>query len=366
MKLDRRTLLSAASATAATGVVSGMGPVAAARSQTRVAVEEAFSTTEHMNAMRAFVDAHPEVTRFDYKLWRMITANLDADTPRRLLDFTDLRLKEMDEYGVTMQVLSLTSPGVQMLDPDVAVGVARGANDELSEVIARHPRRFGGLATVAPQDPAKAAAEIARARNTLKLNGVVINSHTNNEYLDNQKFWPILEAAEAMDMPIYLHPRTPSDQMRAPMDEYNMGSAFWGYGMETSTHFVRLMMSGAFDRFPNLKVVLGHMGEAVPFWIWRLDYMSAPGRARGETPTKLLPSEYLRRNLRITTSGQENPAALRYSIDVLGLQNVMWAIDYPYQQTPSAVRFMDDAPLTQEERDAVYWRNAAHVFNLEV
>ena len=368
MKFDRRALLGGASAAAAAGAFGGAGQAAAAapKGQIRIATEEAFSTQDHMKAMRALVDAHPEVTRFDYKLWRMITANLEAETPKRLLDFAGIRLKEMDEHGVTMHLLSLTSPGVQMLDADVAAGVAQGANDELAETITRHPGRFAGLATVAPQDPAKAAAEIERAKSKLKLNGVVINSHTNNEYLDNQKFWPILEAAEAMDMPIYIHPRTPSDQMRAPMDDYNMGSAFWGYGVETSTHFVRLMMSGAFDRFPKLTVVLGHMGEAVHFWIWRLDYMSAPGRARGETPTKLLPSEYMKRNLRITTSGQQNPAALRYSIDTLGLQNVMWAIDYPYQETPSAVGFMDTAPLSDEERDAVYWKNAARVFNIEI
>lgn len=368
MTIDRRALLGAASATAAAGVLGGAGTAAGAapKDQIRIATEEAFSTQDHMKAMRALVDAHPEVTRFDYKLWRMITSNLEAETPKRLLDFAGIRLKEMDEHGVAMQVLSLTSPGVQMLDADIAAGVAQDANDELAETIARHPGRFAGLATVAPQTPDKAAAEIERAKTKLKLNGVVINSHTNNEYLDNKKFWPILEAAEAMDMPIYIHPRTPSDQMRAPMDDYNMGSAFWGYGVETSTHFVRVMMSGAFDRFPELKVVLGHMGEAVHFWIWRLDYMSAPGRARGETPIKMLPSEYLKRNLRITTSGQENPAALRYSIETLGIDNVMWAIDYPYQGMTSAVRFMNEAPLSPEERDAVYWKNAARVFNIDI
>jgi Predicted metal-dependent hydrolase of the TIM-barrel fold len=362
MNLDRRTFLTAAAGVATTMAASTR---AAAGSRIRIATEEAFSTREHMRAMKALVDAHPEVTRFDYKLWRMITGNLQADTPKRLLDFAELRLPEMDRHGVTVHVLSLTSPGVQMLDRDVAVGVAESTNDELAEVIARYPGRFAGLATVAPQDPERAAKEIERAKTKLKLNGIVINSHTNNEYLDNPKYWPILEAAEACDMPIYLHPRTPSDQMRAPMDDYNMGSAFWGYGIETSTHFVRVMMSGAFDRFPNLTFVLGHMGEAVHFWIWRLDYMSRPGVQRGETPIRRLPSEYLRRNLRITTSGQENPAALRYSIDVLGVWNVMWAIDYPYQETASAVRFMDTAPLTEAEREAIYWENARRVFNIQ-
>jgi 5-carboxyvanillate decarboxylase len=365
MGVNRRTLLGAAAAAGIASVV-GTPARAAAGNRIRIATEEAFSTREHMRAMKSLVDAHPEVTRFDYKLWRMITSDLEADTPKRLLDFAKIRLPEMDQYGVTTQLLSLTSPGVQMLDKDVAVGVATSTNDELAAVIARHPGRFAGLATVAPQDPARAAQEIERAKSKLELNGVVINSHTNNEYLDNQKYWPILEAAAALDMPIYIHPRTPSDQMRVPMDDYNMGSAFWGYGIETSTHFVRLMMSGAFDRFPNLTVVLGHMGEAVHFWIWRLDYMSAPGVARGETPIKLLPSEYLRRNLRITTSGQENPAALRYSIDTLGAWNVMWAIDYPYQETPGAVRFMDNASLTEAERDAIYYENAKRIFNIKL
>jgi 5-carboxyvanillate decarboxylase len=366
MALNRRTVLTGAAAAAVASAVKAPAAGPATGNRIRIATEEAFSTREHMRAMKALVDKHPEVTRFDYKLWRMITSNLEADTPKRLLDFEKIRLPEMDEYGVTMHLLSLTSPGVQMLEKDVAVGVAASTNDELAEVIARHPKRFAGLATVAPQDPARAAKEIERAKTKLGLNGIVINSHTNNEYLDNQKYWPILEAAEAFDMPIYLHPRTPSDQMRAPMDDYNMGSAFWGYGVETSTHFVRVMMSGAFDRFPNLTFVLGHMGEAVHFWIWRLDYMSRAGVQRGETPIKLLPSEYLRRNLRITTSGQENPAALRYSIDVLGLWNVMWAIDYPYQGTAGAVHFMDNAPLTEPERNAIYYENAQRIFNIRL
>lgn len=366
MTLDRRTLLTGATTVAAASLANGVATAAPPRGQIRIATEEAFSTREHMRAMKQLVDSQPQVIRHDYRLFRMMTADLNADTPKRLLDLEKIRLAEMDEYGVTVHLLSLTSPGVQLLPADIAVGVAASTNDEMAEVIKRHPGRFAGLATIAPQDPAAAAKEIERAKTKLGLNGVMINSQTNNEYLDNKKYWPILEAAEAHGMPIYIHPRSPSDQMIAPFQDYNMGSAFWGYGMETSTHFVRIMASGAFDRFPNLSIVLGHMGEAVHFWIWRLDYMARPGMARGDTPMKRLPSEYLRRNLKITTSGQENPDALRYSIDTLGLWNVMWAIDYPYQETAGAVSFLDNAPITQPERDAIYWQNAARIFNIKL
>src|SRR5690606_25813251 len=142
---------------------SGLASAAVPAGQIRIATEEAFSTAEHMRAMKAMVDAEPEVTRFDYKLWRMITNDQLADTPARLLDLDGLRIQEMDQYGVSMHLLSLTSPGVQMLGKDTAIGVARSSNDELAAAIRRHPGRYAGLATIAPQDPAEAVREMQRA-----------------------------------------------------------------------------------------------------------------------------------------------------------------------------------------------------------
>ena len=371
--LTRRELLSAAAGAALAGTIAtsasaqSRGNLAARFGRIRIATEEAWATREQFEAMRKLVNEHPEVTRHDYNLWRMLTGgNYHDGTPGLLLDLEDERLRLMDENGIAMQLLLLTSPGVQLLPADTAVAVAENANDQLAEVIARHPSRFAGLAAVAPQSPERAAREIERSISKLGLNGVVINSHTDNEYLDNPKYWPILEAAEAMDAPIYIHPRSPSDQMNGAFLDYNMQTAFWGYGMDTSTHAVRIIMSGVLDRFPKLRFILGHMGEAVHFWFYRLDHMSGAAVRLGASPITMAPSEYFLRNFRITTSGQESDAALRYSIDVLGVDNVMWAVDFPYQEMTPAVEWMDAAPVTDTEREALYYKNAVREFKLSI
>jgi 2,3-dihydroxybenzoate decarboxylase/5-carboxyvanillate decarboxylase len=204
-----------------------------------------------------------------------------------------------------------------------------------------------------------------RAINTLKLNGFILNSHTNGEYLDDPKYWPILEAAEALDACIYIHPRAAPDTFKGPLQDYGIDSAMWGYGVEVGTHVVRMMVSGLFDRFPNLKICIGHMGEAIPFWIWRINFMNSRAQVIGRSPkTKLNMTEYFKRNFVVTTSGVEDPRALRYTIDTLGIDNVLWAIDYPYQPMPPAVAFMDAAAVTEEERHALYHGNAERIFHI--
>ncbi|MGE5721146.1 MAG: amidohydrolase family protein [Sphingomonadales bacterium] len=282
-----------------------------------------------------------------------------------LLDAEGERLRQMDEYGVDMHLLALTAPGVQMLDADTATDLARLANDRLAEICRRHPTRFAGLASFAPHSPKRAAQEMERAITDLKLNGFMINSHTNDEYLDDPKFWPVLEAAEALDRCIYIHPRAASYGFKGPLQDYGMDSAMWGYGMEVGTHAVRMMTSGLFDRFPKLKICIGHMGEAVHFWLWRLTYMNSRAQEAGRAPrTQLTMDEYFRRNFVITTSGVEDPLALRYSIDKIGIDNVMWAIDYPYQPMKPAVDFMEKADVTTEEKAKLYHLNAERTFHI--
>ena len=281
-----------------------------------------------------------------------------------LLDVEAQRLAEMDRHGVDVHLLSLTAPGVQMFDAGTATSLATVANDRLAEIVRRRPTRFAALASFAPQDPARAAKEMERAIKSLAFNGFIVNSHTNNEYLDQPRYWPILEAAEALGAPLYIHPRAPSDGMAAPFRDYRLEGAAWGYGIETGTHAVRLMLSGVLDRFPKLKVVIGHMGEALPFWMWRLDFMAAPGaRAAGRT-NQLKPSEYFQRNFAITTSGVEDPLALRYCVDKFGADNIMWAIDYPYQPTGPAVAFIDAAPISETHREKIAYRNAERIFRI--
>jgi predicted TIM-barrel fold metal-dependent hydrolase len=283
----------------------------------------------------------------------------------RLLDVGAGRIAVMDASGVDMHLLSLSSPGVQMFETDRAVALAALANDQMAEAIAKNPARFAGLAAVAPQDPTRAAQEMERAINRLKLNGFIINSHTNNRYLDEEFFWPILEAAEALDRPIYIHPRSPSDGLAGPFRGLSLPS--WGYNTETSTHAVRLIFTGTFDRFPRLKIVLGHMGEGVHFWEARLDRRySYSSYSKYFVKLALKPSDYLRRNVLITTSGQENHAALDYSIRALGADHVMWAIDYPFERTETAVSFMQAAPIDEADRAMVFGGNAQRVFHIGV
>ena len=341
-----------------------------AKSMRKIATEEAWSIPEVAVALRDV--ARGPTSSLD----KLLVAGIyDAASTKSgysvlnfldgLLDIEGRRLREMNEYGVDMQLLSLTAPGVQMFDADTATELAALANDRMAEICRKHPTRFAGLASFAPQSPKRAVKEMERAIRTLKLNGFILNSHTNGEYLDDPKYWPVLEAAEALDSCIYIHPRAPSDGLKGPLQDYGMDSAMWGYGVEVGTHAVRMMAAGVFDRFPKLKICIGHMGEAIPFWIWRIDFMSGRAQDSGRAPkTRLRMEEYFRRNFVITTSGVEDPIALDYAIKRIGIDNVLWAIDYPYQPTKPAVEFMDRAPVTDQERRKLYHENAERIFHI--
>lgn len=328
----------------------------------RIATEEAFATPEQVEAMTAACRSTWQ--NLDLVLWRQLTnTRIPSVLKERLLDVDHERLRIMDELGVDMHVLSLTAPGVQMFDADTAAGIAASANDQLAETIARHPGRYAGLAAFAPQDPRRAALEMERAISRLKLNGFILNSHTNGEYLDDPKYWPILEAAEALDAPIYIHPRCPSDAMGAAYRDYRLESATWGFQAETGLHAMRILLSGVLDRYPKLKLVLGHMGEGIPYWLWRIDYTYNAFRVPAER-MQLTPSEAFKRNFTITTSGVNSHATLKFVLEVLGVERVMWAIDYPYQAAPGSVEFMNTAPVSDADRHKLFHGNAERVFKI--
>ena len=328
----------------------------------RIATEEAFAIPEQFEAWRELLRSNQS---YDPDLFLARAQTDGGPLSHRLLDLDEERLRIMDEAGIAMHLLSLTSTGVQALDTERAVSLARLANDRLAAAIARHPHRYAGLASIAPQDPARAVKELERAIKELKLNGVIINSHTRGEYLDEEKYWPILEAAEALEAPIYIHPRSPSPAMAQPYRKYHLEHAIWGYAVETGLHGVRLIMSGVFDRYPKLKIVLGHMGENIPYSLYRMDWMHSRAPVAMDRPKlRLRPSDYFKQNFMITTSGVNWHAPLKFCIEVLGADNIMWAVDYPYQETHEAVRYMNEAPISEADRHKIFHGNAERVFRI--
>ena len=239
-----------------------------------IATEEACAFPEQVEAIRKLASSPGGDP--DLVMWSRFLSPAYSTVLGRLLDLGDERIGIMDEAGIDLQVLSMTSPGVQLFDAATATAMAADTNDRLAEAVRSHPNRYAALASFAPQDPRTAAKEIDRAINTLKLNGLIVNSHTSGEYLDDPKFWPIFEAAVASNASLYIHPRNPPFPASQILDgSYNLYGAIWGFHVETGIHAMRLIVNGVFDAFPDLKIVLGHLGEALPYWLYRIDYMSA-------------------------------------------------------------------------------------------
>jgi 2,3-dihydroxybenzoate decarboxylase len=286
----------------------------------------------------------------------------------RMQDLSERRLGDMDAAGIGMQILSLTAPGVQIFDADAAVALARSSNDQLSEAVRKYPHRFAGLAAIAPQNPRAAAAELERGVRMLGLKGVIVNSHTHGEYLDNPKYWDIFAAAEALDVPIYLHPTALPESMIAPFLERGLDGAIYGFAVETGLHVLRIIMSGVFDRFSKLRMVLGHLGEGLPYWLFRIDFMHRRMVAAGRYPSvkklQRQPSEYVRENFYVTTSGMAWEPPILYAQRVLGVDRVLYAMDYPYQFVPEEVKVTDELPIADDDKKNLYQSNAERVFAL--
>jgi 2,3-dihydroxybenzoate decarboxylase len=336
----------------------------------RIATEEAYADAEVLAAYRKLIATGSLDDPGFNRMWGVFL----SDRPRtmqlveRLLDIGERRIADMDATGIDMQVLALTSPGVQVFDAPTASALARVANDRLADAVRAHPDRFAGLAAIAPQDPAGAARELERGVRKLGLKGAIINSHTRGEYLDDPKFWPILEAAEALDVPIYLHPNTPPAAMIEPFLARGLEGAVFGFAVETALHMLRIIVGGAFDRFPKLKFVLGHLGEGLPFWFFRLDFMHgrmvADKRFAGAQPLARKPSEYFKDNIYLTTSGMAWQPAIMFAHSLVGAERLLYAMDYPYQFVPDEVRVSDALPLGREDLKRFYQTNAEKLFSL--
>ncbi|MFZ8953850.1 MAG: amidohydrolase family protein [Burkholderiaceae bacterium] len=338
----------------------------------RIATEEAFATKEQLALFKRVLD-QPNVDKGFAHLMGFYMSSPSERAQhimRCLVDLDELRIAHMDASGIDIQVLALTSPGAQIMDRETAVSFIPNANDELAEAIKRHPTRFAGMVALAPQDPAASAKELQRCADLYGMRSAVINSHTQGEYLSDKKFWPIFEAAEALNMPIYLHPNSLPAQMIDPFIEAGLDGAIYGFGVETGLHALRIITSGVFDQFPNLKMVLGHMGEALPFWAYRLDYMhNATVRSKRYEaihPTKRKPSEYLKENFYITNSGVAWGPALQFTQAFMGTDRVLYAMDYPYQYLPEEVDMLEQVDMTPEVKRQFFQDNAVKVFDLKI
>lgn len=280
----------------------------------------------------------------------------------QLLDLGAQRLAAMDEAGIDVAVISLTSPGVEQFEPALSVRLAREANDALAAAVAAHPDRYRGYAALPVRDVEAAVHELERCVRELGLVGWKTHSNYHGAYLDEKRYWPLLAACERLDVPIYLHPTMP--QM-AELRTYGVALAGppFGFGVETAMVMLRLVLSGVFDAFPRLKVVVGHYGEFLPFLMARLDWAYTRPHVvsdRGATPPlRARPSEYLRRNMWVSTSGNYLAPAFACTRDTLGIERIVLGTDHPYDSMKECRAFLDSLGLNDREAALLHERNAA-------
>jgi predicted TIM-barrel fold metal-dependent hydrolase len=289
----------------------------------------------------------------------------DAALRERLHDVGALRIREMDEVGIDIQVLSHSAPATQRLDADSAPAVARGANDRLRETVRASNGRFEAFATLPSANPRAAADELERAVTKLGFKGAMIHGLTNGKFIDGREFWPIFERAQALDVPIYIHPAVPHPAVvEAYYRDYlkdfpGLLTAAWGFTVETATQGIRLVLSGVFEQYPGLKIILGHLGESLPFSAWRIDMALARQGNR-----KSAFRETFRNHFWITTSGNFSTPALLCSLLEMGADRILFSVDYPFVPNPPGVRWMADLPVSPEDRDKILSGNAKRLLKI--
>src|ERR1700722_17010597 len=289
----------------------------------------------------------------------------------RLSDLGRARIRRMDAAGIDLQVLSHVQPGVQTLACDLAIRLSREVNDWLAAAIGDYPTRFAGFAVLPTQSPMDAADELERTVTQLGFKGALINGHTQGRYLDEESLAPIFERAQALDVPIYIHP---TDPPQAVVDTYYKNSPalmqVWGWQVETGTHLLRLISSGVFDRYPRLKIIVGHMGELIPFTLKRINSGLTMGNWLLASQSKewmgmqKSVSYYMRANVFITTSGFFDQAALHCAIAELGIDNILFSVDDPFGDNFEGLDFLNKAQLSKEDKEKLAHENAERILKL--
>lgn len=325
--------------------------------RSKIAIEEHFALQETLE---------DPVSQFPKQVW--------AELRDRMTDLHDRRLWLMDQYGIEMMVLSLNAPAVQrVLDPIAAIELAERANDFLAEEVTKRPDRFQGIAALPMQDPERAAQEIERAVKNLGFRGALVNGFSQAYdpesmlFYDLPQFQPFWQTIEALDVPFYLHPRNPLPSQARIYDGHPwlVGPA-WAFAQETAVHALRLMGSGLFDAYPRLQIILGHMGEGLPYSIWRVDNCNAWAQPRHDYPAKKPISDYLRENFYVSTSGNFSTQALIQAILQLGADRIMFAADWPFENIDHAADWFDSVPISEADRLKIGRNNAVGLFGLNL
>ncbi len=307
---------------------------------------------------------HPDFVDYWSNTAVNISPELFGKVRNKLEDFGESRLTEMDNIGVEKSILSLAGPGVQAeYFTSKAVERSKFINDYLAEKILDKRSRYGGFAHLAMQDPKAAADELERTTRDLEFSGALVNGITNGAYLDDDRFSVLWERSSDLNVPIYIHPNNPADVPAMYQGHSEMWGPVWSWTVETGSPALLIIFSGIFDRFPNAKLILGHMGETLPYQLWRFDSRWAISN-RGSKTLKRLPSEYFKKNFWCTTAGVCSDEPLRCAIEALGADRVMFSVDYPFERSEDAGKWIDKANLSEIERSMVCYENAKSLLRL--
>jgi len=322
-----------------------------------IALEETYATPKFFNALA-------EVEKRDLKGAPPGFARI----VEQLIDVDEGRIREMDQAGIDVQVLSLFSPGVEQMDVNTAVDIAKDSNDFIVNAIQAHPTRFGGFATLPTADPQTAADELERMVKEQGFKGAIINGHTKGRYLDDEFFWPILERAEALKVPIYLHPTIPPKPVieASYLGNYSeevstlLARNAWGWHIETGLHILRIILSGAFDQYPNLQIIIGHMGEGLPFMQSRID----DSLSKETIKLERMVGEYLCENIYYTFSGLNYTQTFLDLFLQVGAERIMFSTDYPFVPMENTRKFLDQIPVSRSDREKIAHGNAERLLRM--
>jgi predicted TIM-barrel fold metal-dependent hydrolase len=322
-----------------------------------IAIEEHFSTPLYREK------ASVNEARSFYITSR--SAELGHDIGRELDDLGASRIKQMDAVGIDFQVLSFNAPMAQSFTTGEAIATAKEVNEHLAAAVKAHPNRFAGFAALPTAAPEAAADELERCVKDHGFVGAMVHGHTGGRFLDGREFWPIFERAERLGVPIFLHPALPHPgALKAYFEGFEdlIARPGWGFAVDTSIHFLRILFAGVFDAYPKLQLILGHLGEGLPFAMHRLNEhtrLSAKRRGLARTPL-----EYIRDNLFVTTSGNWYEPAFVCTLLALGADRILWAIDWPYEANSTGMAFWNSIELGGADRENIAHRNAERLLRL--